>query len=698
MYLSKIEIKNYKVFKDTTVFEFHPTEHQNISLICGQNGFGKTTFLTSIIWALYGKYMEEVDEAYSFDTKGSNKYSKYLNKCLNNQAKTEGEKKFSVTLTFKEVRINSNRLPAEIVITRKSEIDQPDDSVRVTIDGKASELTQEPQEFIEKYILPRQIARFFLFDAEKVVHLAKVIDSKGGREEMDEAYSVILGTDKYHQLHEALAKYNSILISEVATTEQRKQLLDYESEVGKKSIDLENAKNEKEKNEHEITKIENEIESIESIEIKTIREEGVSEQQAEKLAKDIEDKKESINEIENYLYGDHAELMPFLFLGSHFEEILETIEREKRFDENKTKLQNQQDELYTIIDEIENAKVPEELRIDSRTKNFYIDLFKKIIKTKLLTPDESFDDELAPYLNLSKPDSELVQSVYKKIAFGFGKEYLLRLDQLKKETQDLEALNTQWKAYDFQASSEDTSSLKEEKNRLKKKISDLKKRNIDLERIISELDTSKRDSQNKVYKLRSLLEKSAELDKKIKLLDTTTLNLKNVIIKIKQEKKKLLQNSTLEWIKKIFHKDNFINKVDIEFERDKIGLRVRLYASMLTEIELSSLSMGERQLFVTALLKALITESGVQFPVFIDSPLQKLDQVHAANLVKYFYPEAARQVILLPLPHNELRQEEFELLKPHIDKCYVLNHENNGSYAFSCEPASLLSYYQDKTQ
>lgn len=43
------------------------------------------------------------------------------------------------------------------------------------------------------------------------------------------------------------------------------------------------------------------------------------------------------------------------------------------------------------------------------------------------------------------------------------------------------------------------------------------------------------------------------------------------------------------------------------------------------------MSMGERQMYASALLSALVDESEIEFPVFIDSPMQKFDETHSEN-------------------------------------------------------------------
>ena len=66
---------------------------------------------------------------------------------------------------------------------------------------------------------------------------------------------------------------------------------------------------------------------------------------------------------------------------------------------------------------------------------------------------------------------------------------------------------------------------------------------------------------------------------------------------------------------------------------------IELYSVDDKQINKDSLSKGEQQLYATSILKALVDESGIQFPVFIDSPLQKFDKKHAKKIITEFYPQ-----------------------------------------------------------
>ena len=98
---------------------------------------------------------------------------------------------------------------------------------------------------------------------------------------------------------------------------------------------------------------------------------------------------------------------------------------------------------------------------------------------------------------------------------------------------------------------------------------------------------------------------------------------------------------------------------------------IKLLDAKNNYIDKNSLSKGEQQLYATALLKALVDESGIKFPVFIDSPLQKFDKEHSNNIINEFYPYISEQVVLLPLIEKELSVSEYNSLKSNINKVFI---------------------------
>ena len=124
------------------------------------------------------------------------------------------------------------------------------------------------------------------------------------------------------------------------------------------------------------------------------------------------------------------------------------------------------------------------------------------------------------------------------------------------------------------------------------------------------------------------------------------------------------------------------------------SLDIQLIDKHGIEIMKEDLSKGEKQLYATAVLKSLVEESGIDFPVFIDSPLQKLDDKHAHTIIKYFYPGISKQVVLLALLNKELNKEEYESLSQKISASYIINNTHKGSSEFiRIPPDDLFNEY-----
>ena len=64
MIIKSIELNNFRIYKGVNRIDFTPDGERNIVIISGNNGFGKTTFLMSLVWCLYGRQMENVDDLY----------------------------------------------------------------------------------------------------------------------------------------------------------------------------------------------------------------------------------------------------------------------------------------------------------------------------------------------------------------------------------------------------------------------------------------------------------------------------------------------------------------------------------------------------------------------------------------------------------------------------------------------------------
>ena len=106
MIIKEIELNNFRIYKGVNTIDLTPDGDRNIIIVSGNNGFGKTTFLMSLVWCLYGRQMDKVDDLYRKEIEEKGGYSKYIGNSLNIQAKKEGETRFSVSVTFTDAEFN----------------------------------------------------------------------------------------------------------------------------------------------------------------------------------------------------------------------------------------------------------------------------------------------------------------------------------------------------------------------------------------------------------------------------------------------------------------------------------------------------------------------------------------------------------------------------------------------------------------
>lgn len=87
------------------------------------------------------------------------------------------------------------------------------------------------------------------------------------------------------------------------------------------------------------------------------------------------------------------------------------------------------------------------------------------------------------------------------------------------------------------------------------------------------------------------------------------------LVQFKSEKKLSLEQHIKANMNMLMHKDDFVHRVEVTIAEDLID--IRLYNRNETEIPTELLSKGEQQLYATSILKALVDESEMQFPILL---------------------------------------------------------------------------------
>jgi len=142
MYIKKIKLTNYKVYFGDNTIVLPPVSAKNVSIISGDNGYGKTTLLTSLVWCLYGNQLQDVDEFFKERINIGGGYQGYLASAMNRLAREKGERQYSVSIDLKDVKLPGISCDT-IRIKRSYTHGGASDVLEITLDDNHSELVND---------------------------------------------------------------------------------------------------------------------------------------------------------------------------------------------------------------------------------------------------------------------------------------------------------------------------------------------------------------------------------------------------------------------------------------------------------------------------------------------------------------------------------------------------------------------------
>ena len=407
MTIKEIELFNFRIYKGSNLIDLSNIEDKNIFVVSGRNGFGKTTFLMSLVWCLYGRQMQDVDDIYKKEIDDQGGYAKYIGNSLNRLAKSEDDYNFHVSITF--TNVNIPEVPCKEIRIKRSYNAKTSSSedVEVLIDGYPSEIAKEvgPEIFIREFIMPIEIAKFFFFDAEKIVSLAEV-NTPEQKRKLSKAYSEVLGIKKYEDLKGELEGLQLKLRQDTASASEKSQLRILEAEYQNcddkikdndaKIAELREKRSEKNKESRDIQE-----KLIKSGSLITVEELHELRNQEEELTK-------RQNELQNQLKESY-DIIPFAIAGEKFLEVNNQLENETNYKAAKFKDENVKGVTNKILTELIKEPKPEELVIDYKVERYFAETFEKLIRKHFFSDTPDLPNDFKMLLEFSDSEKNELQ-------------------------------------------------------------------------------------------------------------------------------------------------------------------------------------------------------------------------------------------------------------------------------------------------
>lgn len=691
MIIDRITLYNYRLYKGNNTINFQINSSKNLFLISGENGFGKTTFLHSLIWCLYGKLVSETETDIRKDISNAG-YLNYIKEGLNHEAREEllkiqpsllerikkvgytaetewvkSHSQYFVSIKFVDVVIPS--LPCSTIeITRLYDAILEKESVEILIDGVRNELTLEigPEIFINDFILNKDIAKFFFFDSEQIVSLAEN-NSISNRRNLCSAYNEVLGVRKYEELKRNIENIRLRLRKKSSDIKLRDNLF----KLIDKRKSVESAINEIKSNISLLEAALIELQtSDENLQQQLAREgNNITTHEINRLKDIIAFTRKKDEELKIKL-RDFLELAPFAIVGELFNETKQQIETDVAIQEAIGHQESNNDLINKIqvdfIKILNGANLPSSISMNLQLE----------VQSRLSTYiSESVEGE--PLINLDKTEYEEFVSVYNIVTSTYKVEFERLYEDFKKNKQALERNSRRLSNIQSKESDEVIISLRDQKDKIEKQITDvntkIKQKHEQLGVLTQELATYNKQISELTKKI-CLNDIDEQKDA---LASQLIKELNEFLINLKHEKKYILEKRIKEILNSLMHKEDFISNVEVVIEYDTMD--ILLYDNNNSIISKDSLSKGEQQLYASSILKALVEESGIKFPVLIDSPLQKFDKSHSVKIITEFYPSISEQVVLFPLLHKELTTEEYEIMRPFVSETYIIDNNTTRS-------------------
>jgi DNA sulfur modification protein DndD len=672
LWISKIELTNLKSYQHA-VFEFpEPTNGENIVLIGGLNGYGKTSILEALYLCLYGKdAMIHLARA-GLKTDDIRGYPTFLERALNGEAKRDGLDHMSVRVVVNQTKFRAidvlrrwffRSATGEWVNEEETIVREINRGIPGTpkTDGKAG---FQLSDLLDDQFVPAHIAPFFFFDGEEVKKLA----DQSRIEQVKQGLEGLLGVVLLRNLAERLRGFEAARRSAISNVDDDniERLLDTLATDEERLNGLQDDANTSRKKLHEL-KAERQslIERVTSAgggggDIATVKE-LVEEREQMRTAQ-----RETQRELERIL----ADKLPFhLMPKSLLEGFRAQIKQELNlvaWQSECRALQPKRDQfemafLGTATPEILPALTPEQLSaIRERIEAAWASLFHPppsncadaIVHGYL---HEGLRQKAVQFLDSLEIGKQDVQDL-----LGKQRNFAERIDELSRKISRVEGIDRDGTLAELKRK---LGSVSNEIDTLEDHIRDDERELVGLEVSVNQTRAryeQERKRRDDTSPIRKLLEKSERVRNVID----------DVIPSLFPLKVKALQQAMTKVYRQLAHKGQ-VDKIVIENDGT-----TRVLGKTGKEIVFDR-SAGENQIFATALIAGLAEVSGVRAPLVVDTPLGRLDSKHRENIFQFWIGNSNRQVILLS-QDKEIDPDFYARIHKHVGATYLLQHVDVG--------------------
>lgn len=662
MWLSRVELINFKSYRQQ-VFEFpRPEAGKNLVLIGGVNGYGKTTLLEAIYVGLYG---EEAIKHKALDSAGlkTKGYGHFLETAFHRLAPAEGHERMEVGVEF-------SREDAALRVTRRwffnSKGKYNDQKVVVETQSQSGGWMPQKEEMLpellESYATPPWLASFFFFDGEKIAGLADE-DRTGW---ILSGLENLLGVALVKELREQLTNYTVKKLREAGGVdeqriEEQKRNLELErNKEGELSTAIGCLRQQLNESKEERDRLSNQLAGLaQGSDARTVAE--VAEKR-EKATQQVEQCWKRLREL-------YAVQLPLQLIRKELYDALEkTLSSEQsltEWEQSKARMQpNWEKFSHTFFN---SPWISGVCHLPGARDSLEKTLSEAWESLHYPRPPECADSIWHDYLQANERRKLTDMRVKSQVSAAGLRQALEAHKQakdeqwrLQQELIRLEGMDGEGKAQQIELLKQQLQSTQERLDTLGRELGAKENEHKAMQGDISSLTATYERERKKLVEGHPERQAAQEAEKVVSMIDSLLPRLFDL-------KLKALSKTVTRIFRELHHKDQ-VARIEISREGS-----ATLFSHEGTEINLPK-SSGESQLFVLALVGALAEVTGYRVPMIIDTPLARLSETHCVNLLRYWASDSERQVILLA-QDKEIGADEYSGLTDSVSKTYLLHHK-----------------------
>lgn len=649
MKIDFIKLENYRQYKDEKI-EFPLLENQNLMVIQGVNGAGKTNLLNAITWCLYGKekHLEGKYEGFPLVNKITLNELEPGKKCnvgVLIQMKDEEGKKIIIGRSLKFQKSKDG----EMITVRDPLSSSSDGATFMMIQQIKKDMVDvKDPEYVLNRLIPESIEEYFFFDGEKLNDYFRATSGE--------------------KIREAVFKISQLGLLENAIDHLENKKKDFVGRAGKlgsKAEEIREALNESDKLRKEYKKELNSLkerkgeaqkkedeysEKLRTSSILNVRE---LEKERIEIEEELGKLEERIEELEKEKFDYLIKIAPSIFAYDPITKTKEMIGRGKEAgDIPPDYKKNFLEKLIREGECICGTDISKENKC------------RKNIEKLLRECDDisNISGELTEgYANLRFIIDDLKDFRKKQISYGKGIKELE--EDRKRKSERLKKISEKIRGIDF-----------EQIKRWEYKLTEYKEIKNNLVEQIAERKYYIAQEEKKIDKLNRLFdeelrkeERHKKLRKVLAFCDKSLYALKKIKNEIMEDVRKEIEEKT---------KSQFLDLIWKKETYKDVRIDEKYHISVLDQYGMEgigTLSAGERQALALSFIAALNSVSGFNVPIIIDTPLGRMSKEPkkniASNLPNYF---KGKQLTLL-VTEEEYTPEVRDKLSKRVGKEYVIN-------------------------